>query len=399
MGLAYQVYQILDVYLAYRTVTVVVTRLSTREEPLDLSVCLRYSHIFDHIRFKSENPMTTLGITFRDMHERLTVREIFNYTTPTSQVLTNCAIRYPREYKITRISNEKCVDEIQVTKFLTQGFMCYHSTVKLDYNTSHSYSYAQVTRALEFMGTLFAVDLNITAGMMKLVLHSWNSKPLYSMMYSPYLTLKQDGRQVIAEQFGLTGSVIRITSLPPPYDTRCRDYTPEYRSQTDCEFLCVRNKTLQQLDKTSYEIFEIDALLDKKHISMSDIENETITEVLSNISDACNARCNQIDCLNQFTLTRVVKSPLSKSKLNRIFVDMSCEPNLQITFKAVMGTLDLVIYILSSAGTWLGISVFSFDPARWLFPIWVSWKNKRIVVTPGGPLYTETISIKELRLR
>ncbi|KAI1279577.1 hypothetical protein HDE_14072 [Halotydeus destructor] len=369
-GLSYQVCLILESYLAYRTVTVVVNSLPALAKPLDLSVCLRYSQVFDYERYNRENPENILIKDHGYMHENITIRKIFEYTPPTSQLFDSCIIRYPGDFMMTDIEDDQCSEKLSVTKFITQGLMCYQSSVQLSENMSHSYIYAQVSRSLEYMGTLFSIRLNITASFMKMALHDWKIQPVYSIMFCPYVSLKYDGSDIITEQFALTSSFVNITSLAPPYDTMCRNYEPEYMSQAFCNFACLRKLTMEKLDKTPYETFETDTELDKKHVSRSDIRNATIAKILFDIGKTCADKCRQTDCVKYFYITKVIRSPLSKYEPTRIFVDMSREPSLYITFKAVMAKLDLVIYVLSSAGTWLGISVLSLNPTRWLPLLW-----------------------------
>ncbi|KAI1279575.1 hypothetical protein HDE_14074 [Halotydeus destructor] len=369
-GLSYQVYLILDTYLEYRATTVVVNKLPALLKPLDLSVCLRYSHVFDYERFNLDHPEATLRRSVRYMHENVTIKDIFEYTPPTSQLFDSCVIRYPGDFKVTEIEDGQCADKISVKKFVTQGFICYTSSIELPDNMSPKYKYTQVSRSLEYMGTLFSIRLNISAGFMKMALHGWKTRPRYSIMFCPYIAMRFEEGSVLAEQFALTANYVNITSLPPPYETMCRDYQPQFWTQSECEFVCLRNMTLTLLDKTPYETFETDVKLDKKHVSLSDINNDTIVGILSKISETCDNKCRQIDCINYFSITKVIRSPLSKYEHTRIFVDMSREPSLHIIFKAVMAELDLVIYTLSSAGTWLGISVLTLSPARWLPLVW-----------------------------
>ncbi|KAI1279574.1 hypothetical protein HDE_14075 [Halotydeus destructor] len=389
IGLTYQISLILQIYLSFKTVTVVLITLPTLDRPPDASICLRYSHLFDFERYNLEHPSARLNISSLELQEAVTVKQIFDYTPSTGNLFPRCFIRYPGDFKVTKIDPEQCDEKIHVVKYITQAFMCYRLNIVLTGYMNRKYDYAQVTRSLEYPGSIYNVKLNITAGLMKMALHGWRSQPLYSIMFCPYLSLKFDGK-VTNEMFSLTGSSIKIVSLPPPYDTRCRDYSPHYSSQTKCEFACIRNLTMLKLDKTSYEIFEMEATLEKKIVSVSDLYNETTAKTLTEISTACNEKCRYSDCVNEFTLTRVMRSPVLDVRYNYIFVEMSREPSLQITFKAVMALLDFVIYILSSAGTWLGISVFTLNPARWLNRA-SRFKRQRCTVAPPRVIWAARV--------
>ncbi|KAI1279533.1 hypothetical protein HDE_14071 [Halotydeus destructor] len=355
--------------MQYSTVTVVNADTPTLKKPVDTTICLRYTHVFDYEAYRSHTG-SKLDLTRKnpDIFDYFTVQEIFNYTPPVSQLFSECWIRFPGDHELVLLSATQCPRKLSIVRFLTQGFMCYKVTIIYDWNSNKTYSYPEVARSLNFMGTLFKFELNVVSQVMKLTSNTWNTYPRTSLMFSPLVIFDKNAEQS-GKQFEMTYTVQETHLLPPPYKTHCRTYRPEFIDQTSCRFECLRILTLKYFDKIPYEYLERNSSLTKKHISTGDIANATRAAMLARFRADCARRCPDPDCSDTNTVTRVTKTTSLLSKCG-LYVTIPREPFLTIRFQEEMKLLDFAIYILSSAGIWLGISVTSLDPTNWVPHVW-----------------------------
>ncbi|KAI1279516.1 hypothetical protein HDE_14068 [Halotydeus destructor] len=358
-----QLFHIVNDYLGYKTVTQVSADTPNVSSPVDVTICYSYSEIFNYDQF-NRNSGTNVHPA-ADYHDNLglfTVNEIFRYTPSFDQLFARLRFRYPGDYKFTQGTASYWKDKIHVTKFVTQGFICYTLRVKPRNQTRIDYDYSQVARSLTFSSAIYHFDLNVTARGMKIMVHQSGSRPTNVIMLSPlFLTQRTANGEFITVSY----KVLLVKSKEPPYETMCRDYSPLYRGKSDCIRVCSRQASLAQLDKIPYDIFEYDSNLNKKHVAPNDLDNVTSVNTLARIKHLCDSKCGQPNCLEYSIITRISRSP-DPGKYLRVAVTIPSEPSMAIDIREAIKLLDLVIYIMSSAGTWLGLSVLSLDPSKWL---------------------------------
>ncbi|KAI1279536.1 hypothetical protein HDE_14067 [Halotydeus destructor] len=368
MGLCYEMDRILNIYLAYLTVTNVITEMHKLDKPTDFALCLRYNDIFDIQRYKMDTGLKTdIDRDNLDTFGQFTVRDIFNYTPKVDDMLKGCALRYPGHLDLVFFNASECNRRLQIRKYTMQDYMCYDYSLLLNKTSSKSYEYSDVARSLSYMGTLAIFEVNVTSRRMKIMGHTYGSLPLMTWMFSPLVRYDIDDKKRNL-QFNVESANIHIHRKPAPYDTNCLDYVPQERGQLTNQFECVKNKTLSYLDKMPIGTIIMDSSITRRVTSRKDLRNITVAAMLSNIKENCDAKYPQPNCDSLFTMNQVDRS---SSIRDGIVVYLNIPRTLFIALFSheVMTYLDFAIYTLSAAGSWLGISVFSFEPTKWLITL------------------------------
>lgn len=142
LGCAYQVYDIVSIYLSFEMVAEVsVTMLDEFHEP-SLAVCMRYPDVFDYHSFRKYTNFTLNTnldpkVRYRELFEKVTIKQIFDHTPHPDHFFNRCVVRAPDNYNIKRYDANECKKIFVITKFYLQEYICY----KLDLSIYHNQSY------------------------------------------------------------------------------------------------------------------------------------------------------------------------------------------------------------------------------------------------------------------
>ncbi|KAI1279534.1 hypothetical protein HDE_14070 [Halotydeus destructor] len=386
-GLGFQLSYIVDHYMGYKTVTQVIAKTANLSSPVDFTICYSYPFVFNYDQFyKDSGSKAAIFSSLDDYFDRFTVKQIFQYTPSVEQLFHTFSVRYPGDNYITEKRDKLWEGIFHSSKFLTQGFICFTITVTIANSSRLNYDYDQVARALLFNSAIYLMKLNVTSASMKIVVHERHSRPTNNIKYSPTFTVDETAGQT----FDISFKELLIESKEPPYETMCRKYRPQHRGRSDCIMKCKRNATLTQLDKVPHDIFEYDSDLEKMNLAGNDFRNETIIDMLTDIQEHCRSKCSQPNCVEHTTTTRMAILPIRD--IHTVFISVPKELSITIRYREAIETLDFVVYVMSSAGTWLGLSVLHLDPTKWLRKLWLSMaENTKKRVAPTTNMYVTCV--------
>ena len=380
LGLIWQVYEVSVLYFKYDVVTRVSNDVPQNLQVPSFHACFRYADI---VNFEQINQFLGTNWTFdpvaKDhilrMQRELTVRQIFDSTPSEANVLTSCAIREPKSYKISHVNDpQKCRKYFRVTKYIALEYVCYKYDFLWDGKfKSSDFELESLAYTVRGPGNIFrispggAFDHFIVS---KFLVTNFNKYPHVSIGLAPLLerhNLKDFGYYLI-NYFSLNKQ-----HLPAPYKTDCFDYTSIGEgTQIECQQKCLKDQTLIAFNKIPFSIIQTEKI-DNNILSYDDVIQQNISGKLFKFFDMCNKKCRQIECIERHLFDRisiqsaiVANSAQNVTKFGNlgIYVYTPTEPSVNVTFIPNMESAEYATYLFSCFGTWFGLSVIVLNPVK-----------------------------------
>lgn len=136
VGFLYQSSGLIQYYLAYGTLTSVMMELPSTFNCPDLSVCWRYSDIFDAELFNRDAERDVIDTKldslqqFQQMQLAVTIADIIKYTPDPNVTFLKCRLRMFNSYEFQELSDQNCNQLFDVRNFYLQQFICYIYSLK-----------------------------------------------------------------------------------------------------------------------------------------------------------------------------------------------------------------------------------------------------------------------------
>ncbi|KAI1286336.1 hypothetical protein HDE_11032 [Halotydeus destructor] len=350
LGCAIQMYAISHVYFLFETVVRLNLTIPGDLEAPDLSLCFRYTDLFDVELFNRRNPSSVplRQVRSRELHRamesRVTIRDIFDYTPDTETIIKTCLIRLPQKYGYREPLAKTCNDQFRVTNFYVQEYICY----KFEWLTvrNRTYQYRNVAYSLAYAGLFYELDFDrkIFAKALhgKAIVHTAGTFPFSAILFAPSFSRKVNMSTGRAKynRFYLSYTKVITTRQPPPYSTMCKHYDKlGLFSANGCAKQC---------------------LVPGHSGPVGQVPNATVAQTLWNIESECARLCSDPDCDEDYTLTRIFKYPQLEGMTFQVNVPL--EPIYHIIYDKRMELTEYMIYVFSLFGTWFGLSVNLFNP-------------------------------------
>lgn len=133
-------------------------------------------------------------------------------------------------------------------------------------------------------------------------------------------------------------------------------------SQPKCYSHCVRNGTLTKFNKLPFTSIVVDGDQEANHfhVSTNDVYNDTFGDLLNEIQYRCYLKCKAPDCETTYYVTKALPRPLYRRAVG-VRLMAPREPTTNVANSPKMEFVEYVIFVLSSLGTWLGLSVFDLN--------------------------------------
>ncbi|KAI1286181.1 hypothetical protein HDE_11182 [Halotydeus destructor] len=336
-----QLFDVLNEYFHYETVTRVALKRPFTTRPPSLVVCLTLRSLVPS--YKAGN---------------LTVKQMADSTPKMEGLIDYCRIREANGFRLSfSNSSQECEQMFDLRKYIKQNYVCYSFDLNgsiLDFKVYH------ITNSLRFP-KFYMIQLK----------SNFKGADYYFMHISDH-KLRDHGRSdSFTEQFralnesgygghnyvSLTYKSFRSGKLPPPYDTNCRDYSkdPKFQSSSDCFDHCVRKLIVEALDVLPFSI----AIYDEPEIqiiSERQLDNETLRKTLDGAESFCTRKCPSANCMST-DYTPVIMSSAGQQK-PALDLYITNEPETTVDFLPKQLMVDVTVYILSCIGFWFGFSPF-----------------------------------------
>ena len=125
VGCMWQISSISKIYFKYETSTELKLSIPGELPAPDLSVCFRYSDIFNVSRFNVNRTGDKLSESqnedaIKQIQSVVTIADIFEYTPPTDLVIVKCRVRLPDEYRYREFNVSQCRESFKIYNFYVQ---------------------------------------------------------------------------------------------------------------------------------------------------------------------------------------------------------------------------------------------------------------------------------------
>lgn len=152
--------------------------------------------------------------------------------------------------------------------------------------------------------------------------------------------------------------------LPPPFVSNCINYS-KFRNgregKTDCHQRCVKDKTMDTYNKIPFSSIESEAR-NQTALSYLDVQNLSVVQELFQFYSVCDKECERFDCDEFIYFTRPNYKPRSYNLAFDAYLPF--EPSIKVVSKEQLTFAQFASIILSTFGTWFGISVIALNPSR-----------------------------------
>lgn len=374
-GYLWQTIDISVYYFMYDTTTDISIQVPDRIKIHDFSLCIRYFDVFDHKRYHqdtqfnfSDAAWSSFAQRVKELEAAITIKDVFEYTPRIDgNMWFQCLTRKILDYNIIMSNGTECLQIFSVKKYIVQEFVCYrfHQIV----SENQTYDYRNIAYSLTYSGVFYGIILNKPlfdrANYCRALVHDTKSLPEKSLAFaSPFSRKKkEDDEDSKYNLFHLSYSRLEMDRLEPPYRTYCLHYSKYgFESRKTCRDECLVRQTRGHYDKYPFSVI-ISEPLEEKVISSYEIENRTFSLELQRLENECHANCSQKDCHDEYTLTSLLKEDNYMDQGMSFMINAPRTPSYYVRHRALQETTDFIVYVLSTFGTWFGISVLSLNPS------------------------------------
>ena len=361
VGLLYQVTVISDLYFKYETKTAISQSISGAITPPNLCFCVRYTDLIDSPRIGMRRAAT---LEQRFVYQsKLTVKEIFRLTPPVNQTITWCAYRSEDSmHSLVSAHRQECASLFDVTKFYTQDLICY----TIDPLVKTAYLINRVAHSLYFSHVMFSVRLDARfnpADKIHLIAF-YGEFPWFSRNYASITTRLDDFRKQTIKNNKYYVSFLwnKYYLLPAPFDTNCSLVPIEVAS--NCKKSCMIDQLIR-INKVPSSEFIVDPI-NLPHVNYYDLNDSSTREFILHAESLCSSRCDVNPCYTDITTT-LTDANTELEVQDRVITIQSripLAPVISVRSSESLSLVEYLVYVGGCCGTWLGISVLSFDPFK-----------------------------------
>ena len=354
-GFLYQAITTSVTFFSFKTTTRI--SLHVRDPVLipDYAICVRYTDLMLDDKFVDT---TEAVMAFATQH---TIADFFADSPSTNDIIGSCMIRNPNSYTIREANKTVCYEHFEVTKYVFNELLCYELHYK---NQSHVFKNLQIFRSLLFSGKLYLISLNRTSVFNRVAYLKTSSYYPGDWIQYQSLELAQDTwtRRSEGSRFNYyvtTFQMFVTINLEAPYETNCHDYSTS--SQEMCVMNCLLDRSVKEVNAVPSQVI-VSHPISLKHI---DERNESLSKFVDRIVEECKSRyCSKRDCERTHTLSTTSKNMKLNAESFSFVVAGSNAPDTIIESGPFLILTDYVLFILSLAGSWFGVSVLGLNPFK-----------------------------------
>lgn len=315
-------------------------------------------------KYGSKYPFKTFEHKLKWM-DVLTVADVLNFTPDLD--IKGCSYRT----KIgNSINHRHDCNMFDIEKYISQQYICFRMSPKVEaaaefYFVHTSLLYDRLMYEVRFNGKLSK------SNKIRPILTD-DEFPYISRGYAPGFYKRRDddiSMMISCQNYS-------VFLLGYPYDFfKCG----EGYSDFPCMDQCIENKTLTGLGRLPYAWY-YDEPNNHKIVSQSMIQNETIWELINKWSNECGEICTTYPCVYSYCITVGHVDPNidvdGDTQGITIRVESPSNPDTRTKYVPMVTFLDLIIYVMSTLGTWFGLVVISCNPIVILGVLYDRFKSK-----------------------
>ena len=356
-------------YFEYPTVSSTSVFLPEMFTPRPITACLYFNDLVDLDRMNKDlgtNYIRENRYQTNFDQDKMTIAQIFNYTTDVSNVLHSVWFKDANREWSYPITGSNIMDVVNITKYAQGEYICYKIALK----KAEAMDYLEGALINEEEQLLSSIKFSTAVSDVSVVKFMLTHKSHISSQ--AFISTKKLWRQLYMDgkakfnYFYISEHAIELLSLPKPFPANCIDYTKfGFHDRSHCIDDCLANATLQTFGKIS--LFT-PVTKTSHHLSfyLRDLwPNETDHQYRKIRQDCQFKHCKNPDC-NQ-TITVTDQTPDSTRDHERQFVVwtyLSPKLSFKVTLSPEFSEISFILYLMSIVSTWLGLSMLSLDPSR-----------------------------------
>ena len=390
LGFLIQVEQVSELYFRFQTTSRTMYQIREADYHQAIMYCPRFADLIDKSAMNIKSDCNVLEETrhqyLRKLDialSRLTIKDILELTPPESDAIQECVVRKGKMSVPRTLRKNQCETFFKVRKSVNGERICYTFIPK----TRELFSIGSVATSPTFGGTVYRLhpDPRLSSTIITMIISSQFminpngsfADPLHSRFFMVNI---YNSKSFNLSRLLVNGESIEIHRLPPPYDTRCT----VGHDQELCHENCFINK-LKAINKLPWSGFHQDTS-SLKMLTALDLENETIANYTSNSLEECLLLCKQkSECFTEFTRTTVEQYQAEDFSIASM---VPSQPHILLRAVPSLNHIEYIIQIGSCFGIWFGLSIISFNPAKWKT---LQKKNTSVVINiPPRKLFHKT---------
>lgn len=344
-------YQIIDIgkrYFSYRTKKFVDVHILNSIKPPGVSICFSLSEMIFGVEYARKHSKEVY-----QFFDETPVSKLFAMTPSNESVLnpgTGCTPRFPDQmsWKFPWPDRKECHKLFSVGKYLYRLGICYKFTPNYGMNQLNT-KHASLS---PFIYTLYLnPDLFLGLKFITAYGHNDRSSPFYDSVFSIENTLKTNNSKF---RVGLIATPITISKLRPPYDTKCRD-GGDFKSGSEYSLHKLNIATMKGMNYV-HTLEHVSHPYPFPILTISSFRNESLNDQFMNLTKEYEKLSFPV-CRLEYNIpkTRIEKQDERIS----IVVNWPQDPAIHVKSVASQQVIDFIIYICSTVGIWLGLSVFT----------------------------------------
>ena len=377
IGLLYQSSIVIEEYFKYQVSSKTSIFIPEVIQSRSVSFCMRFTDILNYDLFNKETNRNwsfadskTSKKTQRKYVDEMTVDEVFKYTPPEGQLVSMLRFRNKSSSHIFEFRDHRIYECLNIIKYIYMRYICYHVVVVCEDKKQYL---REVIAVPTHPGEIYVIEfrsLFYKAHYVKIVLGYRNKFPRRELVTTNYITRSYNMTTNSAQNNYLVSNdyEINIESLPPPFETRCFNYSQiGFENEVDCIHDCIEKMTKKVFGKLPYTIPIRNSTKDKM-ISDNDLYNQTIDRTVRSIQSDCSRRvCSRVSCHHTQVMIVSAARPGERFRWKHIIPN---QPSFRIENSPSLPPIEFLIYLLSIMSAWTGCSILSFNPSRVFSLVW-----------------------------
>lgn len=364
------------VYFKYKTHTKLSMNIPKRVSVPAVSLCIKYTDIFDMRGYAGKiglNQSEVESIFTPDVLNSdapLNISDIFQLTPGVNETIGFCCSRNRNNsYEVKVTHGPKCYEMFKTSKYYYLDFMCYKFDNIILHNVRFDYQSLSVSPQLSSFIYGFSLSEKVRqANLIKILAHDSNdSLPYNSLMIAQVMErgYNSTSEKAARSTFPTTFKVMEERSLPHPYDTKCFNYsTIGFDSRQDCHESCMKRATIKSIGKVPFSAIE-SSPVELQHISFVDVRDDVrnVSGMIKDMVERCSHICKSIDCFKRSLLTEAASESAESRMDFGIWMMIPKSPFVHVVLSPDMSFVEYLTFTMSTLSTWIGLSMFDFNPA------------------------------------
>lgn len=374
-----QVQHVSQRYFEYRTRTIISVMIPAEDEYPSISLCFRYHDMLDrhkitikypHLKLKRYRDPKFDSQKFFEATANFTISELFNFTANVDGILApekGCIIRYPSKLTTDSETPKTCYERFIVKKYLVRQDVCYLFIPRI---TDEMLQLHEYTLAAGFPAEMYTLLLDKSIfrffGTLSVAIHSNESAFIPDITFASSIDLRTENLPTTSVYHR---KLIR-TSLPYPYDTKCRHWNIGLRSLYAEQFRIIDQKAMEMYNfsvpfyPTFNSSINVRKLINYRAFKNGPARQQVVDLVEQNLklTDTC------------YQVNFITKSQFVNDEGSAFTAHWTRDENFISLRAPEQELLDYIVYVCSCIGIWFGLSAYSvFDAIK---PIFIPYHDR-----------------------